>query len=511
VGIVAQRAKLGLDEETAYRRAWETITEVNPFPAALGRICPHPCEAGCNRTDKDGPVAINALEQFLGDWAIDRSLPLPVDERVDRAESVGVVGAGPSGLSFAYQMARRGYAVTVYDQHARAGGMLRYGVPDYRLPPSVLDAEIARILQLGVELRLDTKVGKDVTLDELRARHDLIYVGIGAQRSRALDIPGEEGPGVWSGIDFLGRYNRGERVDLGAAVVVVGGGNTAVDAARTARRTGADVTMLYRRTRAEMPAEDREIDEALDEGVSVEYLVAPVEVRRSAGRLRALLVRRMELGEPDASGRRRPRPIPGSEFEIAADAVVAAVAQRPDWDGFGGGEVPGPGSQDLGLVELESDLWTGGDATGPGIAGMAIAHGRNAAEIAHARLRGLAEPVPDEELPIRSDRVKLDFYPEAPRATRGRVPAELALADPGMEVGLGLSEADFLDEVTRCFSCGLCFGCQHCFMYCTAPSFTALPAVGPGAYFSLSLDVCRDCGKCVDVCPCGYLEIVAAP
>jgi NADPH-dependent glutamate synthase beta subunit-like oxidoreductase len=209
IGIVAQRHKTNTSREEALAKAWRLITEVNPFPATLGRICPHPCENNCNRSGFDEPLAINAMERLLG-----------------------VVGAGPSGLSFAYQMARRGYRVTVYDEREEAGGMLRFGVPDYRLPQRILDAEIRKILDLGVELQLNTRVGTDISLDQLRSRHASLYLGIGAQMGRGLPIPGGEGPSVWTGSDYLSRINRGETVDAGKHVIVVGGGNTAIDAAR---------------------------------------------------------------------------------------------------------------------------------------------------------------------------------------------------------------------------------------------------------------------------------------
>ena len=264
IGTVAQREKTGLSAEESYAQAWRIITDVNPFPATLGRICPHPCEDHCNRSELDEPLAINAMERFLGDFAINRGLPLDRCAEAGGGEWIGVVGAGPSGLSFAYQMARRGYRVTVYDAREKAGGMLRFGVPDYRLPQDVLDAEIQKILDLGVELHLGVEVGRDIGLEELRARHSSLYLGIGAQQGQALRIPGGEGPGVWTGTEYLARINRGEAVDTGAAVIVVGGGNTAIDAARCARRGGAEVTILYRRSREEMPAIVHEIDDALN-------------------------------------------------------------------------------------------------------------------------------------------------------------------------------------------------------------------------------------------------------
>src|SRR5512134_1077124 len=236
IGLVAQRTRLGLSNAQAYARAWRLLSETNPFPATLGRICPHPCEAACNRAGKDGAVAINAMERFLGDWALRRRLPLVRLEEPAAAASVGVIGSGPAGLSFAYQLARRGHRVTVYEKREHAGGMLRHAIPAFRLPKSVLQAEIDRIIGLGVDLKLNVAVGRDVSVEELRERHDLLFLGIGAGSGARLGVPGEDGPGVLGGIEFLDAVNRGELMGALGEVVVVGGGNTAIDAARTARR-----------------------------------------------------------------------------------------------------------------------------------------------------------------------------------------------------------------------------------------------------------------------------------
>jgi formate dehydrogenase major subunit len=510
IATVAQREKIGLSPEKAYALAWQIITEVNPFPATLGRICPHPCEDHCNRGNLDQPLAINAMERFLGDFAIRSGLPLAHLENTRRAQSIGVVGAGPSGLSFAYQMARRGYRVTVYDAREKAGGMLRYGVPDYRLPQAVLDAEIQKIVDLGVELSLRTRVGHDVTLEELRSRHDCLYLGIGAQDGRALDIPGIVGSGVWTGANYLFLTNCGERPKVGKAVVVVGGGNTAVDSARCARRSGADVTILYRRSRAEMPAVEQEVADALEEGVQLMELAAPLAVRRQVdGRVAAVVVQRMQLGEQDASGRHRPLAVAGSEFEIRADTVISAIAQVPVLDGLEALDQQGGWlvSDEYGVVA--DGVLAGGDALGPGIAGNAIVQGRRAAERLHARLAGGgdgAQKRPNRPV-IGAERVRLATKPEA-KAVHSPVLAAEQRVQPDMpEIAATIGEAQFLAEVERCFSCGLCFGCEQCFMYCTAGCFTRLEEPRPGLYFSLNLDACQECGKCVEVCPCGYLEV----
>jgi NADPH-dependent glutamate synthase beta subunit-like oxidoreductase/Pyruvate/2-oxoacid:ferredoxin oxidoreductase delta subunit len=509
IATVAQREKLGLSLEEAYARAWGMITEVNPFPSVMGRVCPHPCEDHCNRTALDEPLAINAMERFLGDWALAEALPLERPGTGTRDESIGVVGAGPSGLSFAYQLARRGYPVTVYEGREKAGGMLRYGIPDYRLPPEVLDAEIDRILALGVDLRLGTRIGRDVTLEDLREKHDALYLGIGAQRGRGLGIPGEEGPGVWTGTEYLSRVNQGERVEVGESVAVIGGGNTAIDAARAARRAGARVTLLYRRSREEMPAIAHEIDDALEEGVDLVLLAAPVRIGRENGRPATLVAQRMELGEPDASGRRRPVPISGSEFEVPVDSVIAAVSQEPELAGLE--TLAGTGGWLLtdGTGSVGDGVWAGGDALGLGIAGFAIAQGRRAAEALHARLNGSEWPGPGERGPeVGPDRINLGYHETRSAAHPPRLDPAVRLADPGAEVSGRITEEEFLEEADRCFSCGSCFGCQQCSMYCTSGCYIRLEQSEPGVYFALSLDQCEECGKCIEVCPCGFLDVI---
>jgi NADPH-dependent glutamate synthase beta subunit-like oxidoreductase/Pyruvate/2-oxoacid:ferredoxin oxidoreductase delta subunit len=510
IGIVAQREKLGLSREEAYARAWRTITDVNPFPATLGRICPHPCESHCNRGDKDEPLAINAMERFLGDFAIQNRLGLAKADTQPGEHWIGVVGAGPSGLSFAYQMARRGYRVTVYDSREKAGGMLRYGVPDYRLPQDVLDAEISRILDLGVELRLNTRIGRDVTLEELRDRHGSLYLGIGAQEGRALHVPGAEGPGVWSGTDYLGAINRGEPIPTGREVIVVGGGNSAIDAARCARRAGANVTIMYRRSRAEMPAVHAEIEDALAEGVSLIELTAPISLQRdSKGVLKEIQARRMRLGEPDDSGRRSPQPLENSEFNLAADTVIMAVSQVPVLDGL---EALDHRGDWLVADQPGGNVLAGGDALGLGIAGNAIVQGRRAAEMLHQRLSGQEDELSATAVrpEIGPDAVLFESKQASPAARKPEMPAHDRVM--GMEEVAGsIPEDAFLAEAQRCFSCGSCFGCEQCFMYCTKSCFTRLEEPRPGMYFALNLDECQECGKCIEVCPCGFLEVDACP
>jgi formate dehydrogenase major subunit len=406
-------------------------------------------------------------------------------------------------------MARRGYRVTVYEKEDKAGGMLQHGIPQFRLPEDVLEAEIRRVLDVGVELELGTTVGRDIAIGELRARHAALFLGIGAGRSLRLNIAGEEGPGVWTGTQCLAALNHGDPPALGDRVVVVGGGNTAIDAARCARRAGARVTLMYRRSAAEMPAIRSEVEGALEEGVEILYLAAPLRIERADGGVRAVVAQRMQLGEPDASGRRRCVPVEDSEFEVLADSVITAVSQEPDWSQFAELDLDGaPGrAKDGGL--LGEALWAGGDVLGAGIAGLAIANGRKAAEAVHAHLRGLPPPAPVAAAAVISAATgKADYYAPKERAALPSLAVDARLAQPEAEVDQTLGEAAFLEEVMRCFSCGQCFGCEHCFTYCNAGGFTRLEEPQRGAYFALSLDSCEACRKCIEVCPCGFLSAI---
>jgi NADPH-dependent glutamate synthase beta subunit-like oxidoreductase/NAD-dependent dihydropyrimidine dehydrogenase PreA subunit len=506
LGIIAQREKNGLSLEQAYDRAWERLVDLNPLPATLGRICPHPCESRCSREGKDGAVSINAMERFLGDWGVSRQLPLPRLDSEPRDEAVGVIGSGPASLSFAYQMARRGYAVTVYERSGLPGGMLRHAIPDYRLPREVLDAEVQRVFDLGVSLVTGVEVGRDLTLEQLREDHTLLFLGLGAQSARKLGVDGEAGPGVLAGIDYLTRRKLGVPSRVGPRVVVVGGGNTAMDAARSARRDGAEVTILYRRSRGEMPAASQEVEDAIAEGVQFEFLAAPRRIRREGGRVVGLEVQRMRLGEPDERGRRQPVPVEGGVVTVAADTVLVAVSQEPDWHGFDAG---GAGRQWLHTEDdgrLADDLWAGGDDRGPGIASRAVAQGRLAAEAAHAQLRGEPKPAAWRALPALDPcQVKADYYRDRQRVDVPRRPRTGWLDDPEREVDLTLTSEQACQEAARCMSCGLCFDCRQCFMYCNPGGFTRIEQTAPGHYYAMALEACEGCGKCIELCPCGYM------
>jgi NADPH-dependent glutamate synthase beta subunit-like oxidoreductase len=516
--IISLREKLGLSADDAYERAWRMEMETNPFPSVMGRVCPHPCETGCNRGQKDGPVGINSVERSIGDFALEKGLKMePIEGEGPKNQKIAVVGAGPSGLSCAYQLARRGYTVTVFECLPKPGGMLRYGIPVYRLPREVLDAEIQRILDLGVELKCSTKIGVDVTWEDIRKDYAAIYVAIGAHQGKNMGIPGEDGPGIWTGTEFLNHANSGKKVDIGSNVVVIGGGDTAVDAARGSKRLiadsaamaskmGAEVTILYRRTRAEMPAIEREIEEALEEDIKIEYLAAPIEILRDKdGALKAMIVQRMELGEPDDSGRRRPVPIEGDTYELPLETMITAVSQKPDLAAMKSEEL-GDGwlnGDDWGFTGVDG-VWTGGDNINLGIATTSIGQARKAAESIHAHLQGTELPKNGNNNGdmIRADKLKVDWYQPIDRTQRQVKSPEDRLANPFDEVDLGVTAEDALLESSRCFSCGKCFGCENCWMYCQNNVFSKVNEPTHGDYFTIAhMEKCDGCKKWWEECP----------
>jgi NADPH-dependent glutamate synthase beta subunit-like oxidoreductase len=499
---IAQAEAYGRTDEEALELAWQKITNLNPFPAICGRVCPHPCEAQCNRKDKDGSVAINALERFVGDFGIARGLKLAPLSEVKLRDKIAVIGSGPAGLSCAYQLSRRGYPVTVYEAFSQPGGMLRYGIPRYRMPREVLDAEIQRILDLGVELKCGVVVGKDIPLAQLRQDYKAIFVGIGAHKGLRLGLPGGDANNVYTGVEFLNRANSGECIQVGGKVVVVGGGDTAIDAARVCKRLGADVTILYRRTKAEMRAIEREIDGALEEGVAIEFLAAPTEVLRDNGTARALKCVRMSLGELDASGRPRPTPIPGSEFEIEASTIITAVSQEPEFDRIA--ELR-KSANTLQVNEWgatgETGIYAGGDDLELALVATAVYQGRLAAQAIDTHLCGVDSAKPAPHPP--ADKVIADWHMEAERHEPQHLPVEQR--DMNAEIEQGLSAEEALEEARRCMSCGMCMDCESCWMYCTNNCFVRLPK---GEHYSVKMDLCNGCKKCAEGCPTGYLELI---
>jgi NADPH-dependent glutamate synthase beta subunit-like oxidoreductase len=501
---IAQAERLDKPMDQAMEEAWHIYTDTSPFPAVCGRVCPHPCEDNCNRNELDGPV-----KRAMGDFGLEKGLSLKTLSEEKRPEKIAVVGAGPGGLSCAYQLARRGYSVTVFEAAEKAGGMLLWGIPRYRLPADILDGEVQKILDVGVELKCSTRIGQDISLDDLRSQYDAVFVSIGAQMGLKLRVEGEEAENVFSGVEFLNRIHHGEKIDVGDNVIVIGGGDTAIDAARICRRLGATTTILYRRTIKEMPAIDEEIEEAQNEDVKLEYLAAPVGFTKDGNRITSMKCIRMELGEPDDSGRRRPVPIEGSEFEIPATTVIPAISQAPDFTGF---ESLIEGRDwikvdDNGTSTKVPGVFAGGDAVSLALVTTAVGQGRRAAETIDRNFRGgNGEAVADGTPAIKADRMRLDHYEKKERTASGTLAIEERLATMEVEVNQGFSQEQTVAEAGRCMSCGYCFDCEKCWLFCQDQAVNK--PMQKCVLYSFKMENCTGCKKCAEECPCGFIDML---
>lgn len=504
--LVSKAEDMEKPYDQAFEEAFYLWMETSPFPAVLGRVCPHPCENECNRKALEGALSINAFERYLGDFGLEKKLPARKLTDEVKAEKVAVIGSGPAGLSCAYQLARRGYPVTVFEAFPKAGGMLRYGIPDYRLPQNVLDAEIQRIVDMGVELKLNTIVGKDIPYQDIQKDYKAIFVGIGAHKGLQLRVEGEDADNVWTGTEFLHRINTGEMVEVGDKVVVIGGGDTAVDAARVSRRLGADVTILYRRTRTEMPAIDEEIEGALAEGVKIEFLAAPTAIAKNGSTATNMSCQRMELGEPDSSGRRRPVPIEGDLYDLDCSTIIAAISQEPDFEGFEN-LIEGKDwiKTDDKFKTKEEAVYSGGDNLNLDIAITAVYHGRKAAEAVHEMVTNEPMEAAEERTLIKPERMVLTYYEPHERVTVKEAPVEERLKSLVAEVGSSLTQEEAIAETKRCMSCGKCFDCGTCWSFCQDNAIVK-PLV-KGQPYKIKMEFCKGCKKCGENCPCGYIEM----
>jgi NADPH-dependent glutamate synthase beta subunit-like oxidoreductase len=484
-------------ESGDYENAWRSLTANNPLPAIMGRVCYHPCEGACNRQNIDAAVGINSVERFLGDEAIKRGwqfdAPAP-----STGKRVLVVGAGPAGLSAAYQLRRLGHQVVIFEAAEQPGGMMRYGIPKYRLPRDVLDAEIQRLVDYGVELKLDTKVTdlRQVMADQA---FDACFLGVGAHLAKRAYIPAGDANKVLDAVSVLHDMEDETAPMLGRRVVVYGGGNTAMDVARTAKRLGAEEAIIvYRRTRDKMPAHDFEVEEALQEGISIKWLSTIKEAGESE-----IMVEKMAL---DDNG----FPQPTGEFErIEADSVVLALGQDADLSLLE--NVPGL-VVDRGLIQVDAGMMTGhpGIFAGGDMAGsertvtVAIGHGKKAARAIDAWLRGERYvPPPKHEL-ATFERMNPWYYSDAPKTVRPVLDI-IRRQSTFEEVLGGLDEHNALFEARRCMSCGNCFECDNCYGVCPD---NAVIKLGPGKRFAFNYDYCKGCGMCAAECPCGAIRVV---
>jgi NADPH-dependent glutamate synthase beta subunit-like oxidoreductase/Pyruvate/2-oxoacid:ferredoxin oxidoreductase delta subunit len=491
--------------------AWQTLTRHNPFPAVIGRICHHPCELACNRLGVDGALSICKLERFVGDQALDSGWSYAA-VAAQRPERIAVVGGGPSGLSAAYQLRRRGYAVTIFEAHPELGGLMRDGIPGYRLPRAVLDAEIARILALGIEVRSGQALRSLQALQAVRAEFDAVYLAIGARRSRRLGQLEYGQPWVMDGADYLARSNRGVPPALGRRVVVVGGGSAAMDAARSARRAGHEVTILALEPEREMPAQREEVVEALEEGIALvdgAMLLGAAAAGAAGVKLDCVRVRLQRARDCAAFTVTQQ---PGSGFVLEADAIVTSIGQDPELTALGPDfEADGPllRTDALGATGVDR-VWAGGDlASAARFVSEAIALGERAALSIDRRLRsdegqrGATPPAAGATEPaVTLSTINLHYHPAAKRAIAPHVAVAERLADGG-QAQLGLSVRQALDEAARCFSCGTCTHCDNCVTYCPD-----LAVRRYGARYEVLGDYCKGCGLCVRQCPTGSMKMV---
>ncbi len=469
---------VALIREGKYEDATRLIMERVSLPGVLGRVCPAFCESQCRRNEIDDPLAIRELKRFAADQVDWENFSTATPESLPPEEKVAVIGSGPAGIACADFLARKGYHVTVFEALPVIGGMLRIGIPDYRLPPEVLDREVECIRRMGVTFLTESPIGKKEgpTIDSLIDEGwKAIFLGTGAHASHTLALDGEDGPGVMRGIEYLRRVNLGEESPEGKKVVVIGGGNTAVDCARVARRQGAEVTIAYRRSRTEMPAHAREIEEAEEEGVDLHLCIAPVRLVTKGGKVTAVECLKMALGEPDESGRSRPVPVEGSEFALECDLVLTAIGEKPDTtflEGCQGIEVSPRGllvSDPVTLQTNRPEIFAGGDAhTGPKTVVEALDQGREAAISIDRYLRG------EDLYEGRPMRPSGNTWASLPESVKSQQRVSMPRLDPEkradnfLEIDQGLSEEQAREEAARCVSCGVCSQCKLCVTACEA-------------------------------------------
>ena len=504
--------------------AWELFKEENPFPAVCGRVCFHPCESSCNRKDFDEAVSINALERFMADAASRKGRRLSF-KREKRKEKIAVIGSGPAGLTCAYHLARMGYGVTVFEAFPVLGGMLRVGIPEYRLPKKVLEEEIDQILELGVKVEINARLGADFLLSDLK-EYPAVFLAMGNHRSKSLGIPGEDSTGVMSGLEFLRNVSLGKEVALGKRVAVIGGGNTAFDAARSALRLGAKPFILYRRTREEMPAFPGEILEAEEEGIEVSYLVSPTRLIAENGKIIRLECLKNRLGPADEDGRRRPVAIKGSNFFLEVDQVISAIGEDADLAAL---------PKRIGLKENviltdergateQKGVFAGGDIIQqPRTVVHAIGSGKRAAIFIDSFLKGEkweglfdglrigergslsmkrylqeeSERVPLSSKTVHLRDLNLDYFEYKKRKKMPKAQTSKRLGS-FEEVNLGLSEETAREEANRCFNCGVCNLCDNCYIFCPDVAIQKQGEDGPNV---IDYDHCKGCGICVEECP----------
>jgi NADPH-dependent glutamate synthase beta subunit-like oxidoreductase len=480
-----------------FREAWETLVRDNPMPAVHGRVCYHPCESSCNRGEVDEAVSIHAVERFLGDLALAEGWRVSPHEKPS-GKKVLIIGAGPSGLSAAWHLALMGHEVEIREAGPMAGGMMRFGIPAYRMPRDVLDAEIATIEAAGVTIRLNSKV-EDVLAAKAEGGFDAVFMAIGAHLAKRVDIPAREAGRIMDALGFLKSVEAGEAPKLGRRVAIYGGGNTAMDAARTAKRLGAEEAMIiYRRDRDHMPAHDFEADEAEAEGIKINWLRTIREIDQTEFKV--------EVMEVDENG----RPQPTGRFEtLEADSLLMALGQNVDTSVLEA--IPGVTMED-GVVQVEENMMTGAEGVFAGgdmvpserTVTIATGHGKKAARHIDAWLRGERYHQEPREPRVYFDDLNIGYFTAAQRRLQASLPAATRTRDFS-EIMAGLEEHEARYEASRCYSCGNCFECDNCYGACPE---RAIRKLGPGQGYEIDYDLCTGCEACVSQCPCNAMDLV---
>jgi NADPH-dependent glutamate synthase beta subunit-like oxidoreductase len=494
------QAWLALAQAGKYEQAWQKLIEENPLPAIMGRVCYHPCENACNRAYTDSTVSIHAVERFLGDEALKNGWK-PKFKAAPSGKRVLVVGAGPSGLSAAYHLRRLGHEVEIHEAGPVAGGMMHFGIPAYRMPRQELEAEAKRIEDMGVKFAFNHRV-EDVLKEKTEGGFDAVFIAVGAHISKKTEIPQREAGKILDALSFLKSVEEGEPLKLGRKVAIYGGGNTAMDAARTAKRLGYEPLIIYRRDREHMPAHEFEADEALAEGVKINWLRTIKMMDKTT-----FTVEVMEVDE-------RGKPQPTGKFEtLEADALILALGQDTD-TGFLK-NVPGIEFDEWdGTVKVAPNMMTGHEGIFAGgdmvpserTVTVAVGHGKKAARHIDAWLQGTVYEKPPKHPVVRHERLHVWFHTEAPQRQQREIPAEARI--DFSEVMKGLTEKEALYEAKRCLSCGNCFECDGCYGACPEDAIIKL---GPGKRYKFNYDLCTGCAVCFEQCPCHAIEMVGEP
>jgi len=487
-----------LDNEL--EKAAEILLETNPLPSVTGRACIRPCEVGCNRRRFDEAISIARIERFVGDYSLKKRWKPPKEET---GKKVIIVGSGPAGLTAAFFLRKKGHKVTILERSSKVGGMLIDAIPSYRLPVDIVEAEIEAILGLGIEVRTGVELGKDFEVEELLATYDAVFVATGAHKERNMKIEGEEI--LLSGLNLLKEIKSG-KVEWGwKKAAVIGGGNVAMDVARSLLRIGVEPCILYRRTRKEMPAIEEEIEKAIEDGIEIKYLTLPIKASRKNGKVLLRCIK-MKLGEPDSSGRRRPIPIEGSEFEMEFDAVVKAIGEIADTS-FLPEEVK---DRDGWVVSDKrtaatpiKGLFAGGDLVdGPSVIVQAMAWGKKAARSIDLYLRG--EDYTKFEVPLPTvpfSQIQIEYFEKKKRVKERTIEPKERVKSIEREENLGYNKEEVLEECARCFSCGHCNKCGNCWVFCpdNAVDWNGSP--------SINYEYCKGCGICSAECPRGIISL----